>query len=280
MSTTLRQELRDMISGLHAHLQEDNSENIEIHHNRCQMAEISVVRLLTTFVHQALLSENQIDQDSSFMDAGQVRDCNDYVSIAIKDLKNYKKKTEQALEDIRSRLFPGDLNMSKIDPSTSDVFKKILHQETSCTQQVEESENKHAATIRKSIGSCSDSLCKILVEALEKSAEENDLENKQKIGKEAAAQNDSIVKEWLDWYVRNEPKTSSTPSIILPHAALLLTSANDDVGQFIKSFRKLMHINRQYARLISLSSRVDACVTVVNLLNSLKARIILPNRNN
>ena len=276
MSTTLRQELRDMISGLHAHIQEDNRENIEIHRNRCQFSEISCMRLLLVFNQLALMSGNHMSEDENFMDCGQIRDCNDYVQIALKELSNYRKKAELFVEQTRDKIFPGDLHMSRVSHSSAEIFKQVLNQETNCTQQVEAEEKRHATALRKSLATCSETVCKLLVEALESSALETEIEKKKSIGKEAAENISRIIKEWLQWYLINEPKKASTPMIVLPQSIQLLTAADDDAAQFIKAFRKLMHINRQYHRLYGISSRIEACVTVVNVLNSLKARIILP----
>ena len=264
-----------MLSSLHSHLREDSHENVEIHRNRCHLAEISSIRLLLEFVHTALTGE-VIQSDTSFMDSGQIRDTKDYVQLSIKDLENHQKKCEQILEQTREKLFPKDLSMSKIHPSSAEVLRKIMNEETKCTNQVGEEGDKHVKTLRMGIAKCSDLLCQILIEALEKSAKTESVDTKRQLGVDAANHSMNIVKDWLTWYVQYEPTKAQTPPIVLPHAALLLTSADDDMADFIKAFRKCMHVKRQYFRLSNVSSRIDGAATIVDLLSSLKARIVLP----
>ena len=257
----LRQELRDILSTLHAQIQADGSRGLNLHRSSAHVAEMSCIRALVALAARALTGA-ELAEDASFMGLGQLRDARDAASLTARDMKLQRDAAEQQLAALTAPLLPG------IDALLSD--------ESRCTTAVDGYERRHAQQLAVGLTRCAGEISELLLAALSSAAPRGTCAAERvRIGQEALVRIEGVARAWLQWYLAVEPGRSSVPGIAVPQQVVARTLQDSAAASYVRQLRQCMHLRRQQARLIAILTRIAAASTIGELHAALTARIVL-----
>jgi hypothetical protein len=265
-ATDLRQELRNALASLQTKIHADGSKALEAQRTQAHLAELSSMRSLLGLCLLALSGEI-IREDGMFMSQGHIRDCQDTVALAARELGLMRQQAESAL-----------VNPSPAvrHPSVQPALKAAVDAENKAVSDTEAAERRHSDMLQQGIETCCRELCDVLCHTLARAASTSSWEATQRMGAEAAEKSKRLVSSWLEWYSEVEPSKPRPGLVELPSQVTLLCLQDPVLGEYVRSLRECMHLRRQQARLVSVLRRLESAVQVGDACEVLRAKIVLP----
>uniref|UniRef100_A0A6C0C0Y9 Uncharacterized protein n=1 Tax=viral metagenome TaxID=1070528 RepID=A0A6C0C0Y9_9ZZZZ len=266
MSLNLRQALRQSLSALHAQILTDGSQHMRMHRDRAHYAEISCVRILLSTCLAALTGEVP-PPDAAFMTPGSIKDSQDVVSCAARELHALREEVDEEL-----------LHTDNLPRYSRAIIQVTLAEETAVTEDLEKIENRHADVLERTLSICSAEMCNVLCTSLLDAAPCHlTTEQREHIARSGAAQITSIAACWLAWYTKFEPEKRPPRPLDIPQEATIVCMQNKAVGKYVNALRRCMHLRRQQARIVSIMRRLAAASRVCDTCVFLRDKISYPS---
>lgn len=265
-TTELRQELRDALASLQTKIHADGSKALEAQRTQAHLAELSAMRSLLALCLLALSGE-AVQDDGLFMSQGHIRDCQDTVSLAARELSIMRQHAENALAN--------PLPAVK-HPSVQPALKAAVDAENKAVSETEVAERQHSDMLQQGLKTCCRELCDLLCNTLARAATTSSWEATQRLGADAAENSKRIVSAWLEWYSKVEPSKPRPGLVALPSQVTLVCVQDPALGLYVRALRECMHLRRQQARLVSVLRRLESAAQVGDACEVLRAKIVLP----
>ena len=259
----VRQELREILSGLQAQIHADGARGLKLHRESACVAEISSIRNLLDLAYRALLGRS-LPPDSSFLTLGQLRDCKDAASTTARDMKLQRDAAEARLQEPVC-VVPADA-----------AVNELIANECACLRAVDAHERQHAQMLVAALTTCAREIGDVVVEALCAAAPKDvATSERRRIAAEAIKKVQTAATSWLSWYQKNESRQAPIPEVHVQASLMTLMLGDAALSTRVQHIRQCMHLRRQQSRLVAVLARLSAADAVGDVTSALRSRIVL-----
>ena len=263
----LRLELKGILSGLDSEIKNSYPTPCLELSRRIEIAEISIVRDLTSFVREALLGE-VLPHEPRCTNSGLALDLRDSLAVFARDIKLEREKKEEELASFQKRPWPADLRKG---------FQSLIDSEQrSCLDldSVLSASREEAAALRILVSNITDACLGGLLEA-----EKVPSKLQSQIGEVANQKVEGAVTSWLSWKSKRRKSSelilSACPPIAFPKIIMEACSYDEAVSSFLACVRMSMKLRRQQMRILAAQHRITSILAACEVFSSLQRSIQL-----
>ena len=264
----LRQELRDKLAALQSLIRADGSQGIELHRAQTRLAELSAMRHLVLTSLWALKGDAGFSNGDGFLDVGSIRDCQDAVSIAGRELQIQKDEADAALKKFEGARF---------DNASMEFLQKISEAEDQATRTTEQNEADYCNQMQQGLAVCARDICEVLCASLLQAAPSGtSTAQRLSIANDASERISKAASSWLAWFRATEPQRPQPAHLTLPSATAHICMQVPGLGAYVQALRHHMRLRRQQARMLGIMRRISSAVQISDAGTVMRSRIVFP----